>query len=104
MVGRDQRLTVGRRAGDRVGHIGDGDRWVEWRPGAHAAAFIDDVHAGKITYYVEAGRGRSFEEKGHGEVIYGPSRGVAHTREIADWVAENYPGDHHRRVDGLSPD
>ena len=55
-------------------------------------SFIDDVQAGKITYYVEAGRGRSFEEKGHGEVIYGPSRGAAHTREIADWVAENYPG------------
>ena len=55
-------------------------------------SFIDDVHAGKISYYVEAGRGRSFEEKGHGEVIYGPSRGAAHTREIADWVAKHYAG------------
>ena len=55
-------------------------------------SFIDDVHAGKISYYVEAGRGRSFEEKGHREVIYGPSRGAAHTREIADWVAKHYAG------------
>ena len=55
-------------------------------------SFIDDVHAGKISYYVETGRGRSFEEKGHREVIYGPSRGAAHTREIADWVAKHYAG------------
>ena len=55
-------------------------------------SFIDDVQAGKISYYVEAGRGRSFEEKGRGEVIYEPSRGPAHTREIADWVAKHYTG------------
>ncbi len=67
-------------------------------------SFIDDVQAGKISYYIEAGRGRSFEEKGHGEVIYGPSRGAAHTREIADWVAKHYPGTRHRRIDGLPPD
>ena len=55
-------------------------------------SFIDDVHGGKIAYYIEAGRGRSFEEKGHGEVIYGSNRGASHTREITDWVAKHYPG------------
>jgi 4-amino-4-deoxy-L-arabinose transferase-like glycosyltransferase len=56
-------------------------------------SFIDDVHAGKISYYVEAGRGRSFEQAAsHGEVIYGPSHGAAHTREIAEWVSSHYHG------------
>ncbi len=55
-------------------------------------SFIDDVQAGKISYYVEAGRGRSFLQERHGELIYGPTHGVAHTREIADWVAQHYPG------------
>ena len=55
-------------------------------------AFIDDVHAGKISYYVEAGRGGTSELKGRGEVIYGRSRGAAHTREIAEWVANHYQG------------
>jgi 4-amino-4-deoxy-L-arabinose transferase-like glycosyltransferase len=58
-------------------------------------SFIDDVQAGKISYYVEAGRGRSFAatlEEGHGEVIYGPNHGVAHTREIAEWVATHFTG------------
>ena len=67
-------------------------------------SFIDDVQAGKISYYIEAGRGRSFEEKGRGEVIYEPSRGPAHTREIADWVAKHYSGNRHRRIDGLPSD
>jgi 4-amino-4-deoxy-L-arabinose transferase-like glycosyltransferase len=49
--------------------------------------FIDDVHAGEITYYIEAGRPAAR----HGEVIREPSRTAAHTREIADWVAANYP-------------
>ncbi len=53
--------------------------------------FIDDVHAGKIAYYVEAGRGAA-SETGHGEVIFGKSHGAAHTREIAEWVANHYPG------------
>jgi len=56
-------------------------------------AFIDDVHAGKISYYVEAGRGRAFEQAvGRHDVIYGPSRGAAHTREISEWVSDHYPG------------
>jgi hypothetical protein len=56
-------------------------------------SFIDDVHAGRIAYYVEAGRGRSFEQAAsHGEVIYGPSHGAAHTREIAEWVSSHYQG------------
>ena len=55
-------------------------------------SFIDDVQAGKISYYVEAGRGAASDEKGHGEVIYGRSRGAAHTREIAQWVANHYRG------------
>lgn len=46
--------------------------------------FIDDVHAGRITYYVEAGH------RLHGEVIRAPNRTNAHTREIADWVAAHY--------------
>jgi hypothetical protein len=53
-------------------------------------SFIDDVHAGKIAYYVEAGRGRAAELPDHGDVVYGRSRSAAHTREIADWVANHY--------------
>ena len=55
-------------------------------------SFIDDVHAGKITYYVEAGRGGLTPGKEHGEVIFGHSAGSAHTREIAQWVANHYRG------------
>ena len=39
------------------------------------ADFIDDVHAGRITYYIDNSRG-------HGLARYG--------REIAEWVAHNY--------------
>jgi 4-amino-4-deoxy-L-arabinose transferase-like glycosyltransferase len=53
--------------------------------------FIDDVHAGKISYYVEAGRG-SNSPAVHGEVIRSTLHTASHTREIADWVAANYPG------------
>jgi 4-amino-4-deoxy-L-arabinose transferase-like glycosyltransferase len=53
--------------------------------------FIDDVHAGKISYYVEAGRGPN-PPAIHGEEIRSEVRTVAHTREIADWVAAHYPG------------
>lgn len=53
--------------------------------------FIDDVNAGKITYYVEAGKG-GLSPNGHGEVIFGHSRSAAHTREIAEWVANHYRG------------
>jgi 4-amino-4-deoxy-L-arabinose transferase-like glycosyltransferase len=55
-------------------------------------SFIDDVHAGKITYYVEAGRGGLTPGKEHGEVIFGHGRSSAHTREIAEWVANHYRG------------
>ena len=55
-------------------------------------SFIDDVHAGKIAYYVEAGRGGLTPGKEHGEVIFGHSAGSAHTREIAQWVANHYRG------------
>jgi 4-amino-4-deoxy-L-arabinose transferase-like glycosyltransferase len=51
--------------------------------------FIDDVHAGKISYYVEAGRGQA-NTPGRGQVTRGPNHG-AHSREIADWVARHYP-------------
>ena len=48
--------------------------------------FIDDVHAGKVSYYVEAGR------KPEGDVIHSElSHSASHTREIADWVAAHYP-------------
>ena len=52
--------------------------------------FIDDVHAGKVSYYIEAGRAAT-EEARHGEVIRGPNRSISRTREIADWVAAHYP-------------
>lgn len=55
-------------------------------------SFVDDVHAGKISYYVEAGRAGVSGEKARGEVIDGRSRGDAHTREIAEWVADHYSG------------
>ncbi|HKV22910.1 MAG TPA: glycosyltransferase family 39 protein [Mycobacterium sp.] len=55
-------------------------------------AFIDDVHAGKIAYYVEAGRGGLSPDSGHGDVIFGHTRSAAHTREIAQWVAAHYRG------------
>lgn len=55
-------------------------------------SFIDDVHAGRITYYVEAGRRGLAPANGHGEVIFGHSRSSAHTREIAEWVANHYRG------------
>lgn len=51
--------------------------------------FIDDVHAGKISYYVEAGRGA---DSAHGEVIHSAVHGASHTLEIADWVGQHYPG------------
>ena len=54
-------------------------------------SFIADVQAGKITYYVEAGRGAASETR-HGGVIVGRSRTAAHTREIAQWVAGHYQG------------
>ncbi len=56
------------------------------------ASFIDDVRAGKIAYYVEAGRRGAAELKARGEVVYRRSRGIAPTREIAEWVAGHYQG------------
>jgi 4-amino-4-deoxy-L-arabinose transferase-like glycosyltransferase len=53
--------------------------------------FIDDVHAGKISYYVEAGRGPNSPAV-HGEVIHSTLHTASHTREISDWVAAHYPG------------
>jgi 4-amino-4-deoxy-L-arabinose transferase-like glycosyltransferase len=53
--------------------------------------FIDDVHAGKISYYVEAGRGPNSPGV-HGEVIYSTRHTASHTREVSDWVAAHYPG------------
>ena len=52
--------------------------------------FIDDVHAGKVSYYVEAGRG-PHSPGVHGGVIRGTLHTASHTREIADWVAARYP-------------
>jgi len=53
--------------------------------------FIDDVHAGKISYYVEAGRGPNSPGV-HGEVIRSELHTASHIREIADWVTAHYPG------------
>ncbi len=50
--------------------------------------FIADVHAGKITYYVEAGRGGQAQP--HGEVIRSENHSASHARDIADWVAGHY--------------
>jgi 4-amino-4-deoxy-L-arabinose transferase-like glycosyltransferase len=52
--------------------------------------FIDDVHAGRITYYVEAGRGGA--DQPHGRVIRAENHGASHAREISDWVADHYRG------------
>ncbi len=51
--------------------------------------FIDDVHAGKISYYVEAGHAASL----HTETTRPTTGGASHTREIADWVAAHYPAE-----------
>jgi hypothetical protein len=53
--------------------------------------FIDDVHAGRIAYYVEAGRGPNSPAV-HGEVIRSTLHTASHTRDISDWVAAHYPG------------
>jgi 4-amino-4-deoxy-L-arabinose transferase-like glycosyltransferase len=50
--------------------------------------FIADVHAGKITYYVEAGRAGAAEPQGR--VIRSENHSASHTRDIADWVAAHY--------------
>jgi 4-amino-4-deoxy-L-arabinose transferase-like glycosyltransferase len=51
--------------------------------------FIGDVHAGRVTYYVEAGRGGSAQPQGR--VIRSENHSASHAREIADWVADHYP-------------
>jgi 4-amino-4-deoxy-L-arabinose transferase-like glycosyltransferase len=51
--------------------------------------FVADVHAGKVTYYVEAGKGGAAEPQG--KVIRSENHSASHTREIADWVAAHYP-------------
>jgi hypothetical protein len=52
--------------------------------------FIDDVHAGNISFYVEPGRAPRAAAS-HGEVIRAANHSPSHTREIADWVAAHYP-------------
>jgi 4-amino-4-deoxy-L-arabinose transferase-like glycosyltransferase len=49
--------------------------------------FIDDVHAGKVSYFVAAGR----RSDSNTQVIRGPNHSASHTREIDDWVAAHYP-------------
>ena len=68
VVGRDERFAVGRRARDRVGHGGDGDRRMERRPGADLQQFIDDVHAGQ-DLLLRRGGPRRGRRAVHGEVI-----------------------------------
>jgi 4-amino-4-deoxy-L-arabinose transferase-like glycosyltransferase len=51
--------------------------------------FIADVQAGKVAYYVEAGKGGAAEPTGR--VIRSENHSASHTREIADWVAAHYP-------------
>jgi 4-amino-4-deoxy-L-arabinose transferase-like glycosyltransferase len=52
------------------------------------AQFMDDVRAGKITYYVEAGRGGTAAP--HGKVVRSENHGTSYSREIADWVAAHF--------------
>ncbi|MCV7420929.1 glycosyltransferase family 39 protein [Mycobacterium yunnanensis] len=51
------------------------------------AQFVDDVRAGRVTFYVEAGRGGAAPK---GPVIRSQNHGPSHVREIADWVADHY--------------
>ena len=57
-------------------------------PAPTLAQFIDDVRAGKITYYVEAGTGGA--AKPAGRVIRAENHSASHARDIADWVAAHY--------------
>jgi hypothetical protein len=50
--------------------------------------FVEDVHAGKISYYVESGKGGAAQP--HGRVIRAENHSASHAREIADWVAAHY--------------
>jgi len=47
--------------------------------------FIDQVHAGRIGYYVQVGGAR------RGKVSRPTNRSAAHTREISEWVSAHYP-------------
>jgi hypothetical protein len=49
--------------------------------------FIAEVHAGKVSHYVETGKG-ALSRRGHSE----PNHSTSHAREIADWVAAHYRG------------
>lgn len=51
--------------------------------------FVEDMHAGRIAYYVESGKGGAAQP--HGRVIRTENHSTSHTREIADWVAAHYP-------------
>ena len=64
--------------------------------------FIDDVHAGKISYYVEAGRGPNSPAI-HGEVIRSTAaQRVAHPRDRR--LGRGALSRHvHRRIDGVPP-
>lgn len=46
--------------------------------------FIDDVHAGRVGYYVQVGGAH------RGKVARSANHSAAHTREISEWVAEHY--------------
>ena len=64
--------------------------------------FIDDVHAGKISYYVEAGRGpnsRGSARRGHPKHA---AQRVAHPRDRR-LGRRALPRHRHRRIDGLPP-
>lgn len=59
-------------------------------PAPTLGQFVDDVRAGRITYYVEAGRGG--RDQLHGKVIRAENHSASHSREISDWVADHYQG------------
>ncbi|WP_365998237.1 glycosyltransferase family 39 protein [Mycolicibacterium sp.] len=51
--------------------------------------FVDDVRAGRVAYYIEAGRGGAAQPRDR--VIRSENHSASHSREIADWVAAHYP-------------
>ena len=57
-------------------------------PAPTLAQFVDDVHGGRITYYVEPGRGGAAQPQGR--VIRSENHSASHSRDIADWVAAHY--------------
>ncbi len=103
VVGGDQRITVGRGAGDRLRHLGDGGGRLEHRPGTRTAT----VHrrcARRQSVLLHRRRPR--RDRG-GAARRGDSRPqsehLAHPRDRRLGCSA-LPGDHHRGIHGLPTD